>query len=236
MLITVMSERELHVPAAGAGRRRPRLPARRGDEPVRRRRHGAHLQRHLRPRVPAQRRLPDGGGGGGDRRPGRRRRRPAVGRADRRARPAHARPPRPARRLVGARRARRDGRRDVAGGAPRAAGRRHRRSASTPCSWPCPAGSACARAACARPRRSSPSCGARCSASAVRADGRRRCDGKSPGPDGGLPVLKEGPAGGRRRSTRPAARRCRAASWPGTPTSTRCRRRSASSTRRRSTS
>ena len=59
MLITVMSERELHVPRLGPDRRRPRLPPRRGDEPVRRRRHGAHLQRRLRPRVPAQRRLPD---------------------------------------------------------------------------------------------------------------------------------------------------------------------------------
>ena len=116
MLITVMSERELHVPRLGRVVADPGLPAGRGDEPVRRRRHGAHLQRRVRPRVPAQRRLPVGRRGGGDRRAGRRRRpTPAWVERDRRARPPHPRPPRPARRLVGARRARRDRRRVVAG-------------------------------------------------------------------------------------------------------------------------
>ena len=52
VLITVMSERELHVPRLGRVVADARLPAGRGDEPVRRRRHGAHLRRDLRPRVP----------------------------------------------------------------------------------------------------------------------------------------------------------------------------------------
>ena len=41
--------------AARPGRRRAGLPAGRGDEPVRRDRHGAHQQRRVRPRVPARR-------------------------------------------------------------------------------------------------------------------------------------------------------------------------------------
>ena len=74
VLITVMSERELHVPRLGRVVADPGLPAGGGDEPVRRRRHGPHLQRHLRPGVPPQRRLPVGRRGSGHRRA---RRRPA---------------------------------------------------------------------------------------------------------------------------------------------------------------
>ena len=124
----------------------------------------------------------------------------------------------------------------VAGDAARAAGRRRRRSASTPCSSPCPAGCGCARAACARPRRSSPSCGSRSSASRRPARRRRRRRREKPRPRRGLPLPEGGPAGGRGASTTPSARRCRGASWPGTPSFDEVspeRRRS--STRRRST-
>ena len=209
MLITVMSERELHVPRLGRIVADPGLPAGGGDEPVRRRRHGAHLERRVRPGLPAQRRLPDGGRGGGDRRSApcptadaawverivelvrRTRDHPdlRVGSSVRGALDATAV-------VVVARRA------------ARAAGRRRRRSASTPCSSRCRGGSACARARLRTAeeiitelwdevfgdRRPS-------------ADGDGAIDGKSPGPDGGFPVLKEGPAGRRRHRRRPSGRR-----------------------------
>ena len=116
MLITVMSERELHVPRLGRVAAADGLPAGRGDEPVRRDRHGADQQRGLRPGLPAVGRLP------GRRRRGRDRASRAaaairstddptwlakVGRG----RAPHAQPPRRAHRLVGARRDRRRRRR-----------------------------------------------------------------------------------------------------------------------------
>ena len=60
MLITVMSEGELHVPRLGPARGVAGLPSGGGDEPVRRDRYGPHLGRGLRPGVPAGRRLPVG--------------------------------------------------------------------------------------------------------------------------------------------------------------------------------
>jgi MoxR-like ATPase len=58
VLITVMSERELHVPRLGSCCCGRRLPAGGGDEPVRRHRYGSHQQRCLRPCLPAGCRLP----------------------------------------------------------------------------------------------------------------------------------------------------------------------------------
>ena len=58
VLITVMSERELHVPRLG--RVLPAaFPPRRGDEPVRRDRHGPDQRRGVRPGLPAVRVVPE---------------------------------------------------------------------------------------------------------------------------------------------------------------------------------
>ena len=107
VLITVMSERELHVPRLGRVVAAPgfRLVAAMNpfDAVGTARISGAVYDRVCRLGVGYQ----SADGGGDDRRAGRARRRRGLGRADRRARAAHPRPPRPAGRLVGARRARR---------------------------------------------------------------------------------------------------------------------------------
>ena len=123
VLITVMSERELHVPRLGRVVADPgfRLVAAMNpfDAVGTARISSAVYDRVCRLSVDYQ----SGRRGGGDRRPGRRRGRPGVGRADRRAGAAHPHPSRPARRLVGARRARRH----------RGRGARWRRCASSRC-------------------------------------------------------------------------------------------------------
>ena len=90
VLITVMSERELHVPRLERIVADPGLPARRRDESVRHGRDGAHLECGVRPGVSARRRLPVGGRGGRDRAADRAGGGPVVGRAGRRAGPPHA--------------------------------------------------------------------------------------------------------------------------------------------------
>ena len=168
MLITVMSEGELHVPRLGRVAASPGFRLVAAMNPFDAIGTARISRRGLRPRVPAGGRLPDA-------RPTRRRSsrarrgataaRSGVGRQGRRARAAHPDPSRPARRLVGARRDR-----HVRRGARRwrrCAGSRRRDpsvSASTPRWSRCPAGCGCARAPAGRPRTSSPSCGRRCSA------------------------------------------------------------------------
>ena len=165
MLITVMSEGELHVPRLGRLAGVAGLPAGGGDEPVRRDRHGPHLGRGVRPGVPARRRLPVGERrerhhppGGADRRP-----RSGVGRQGRRTRAPHPHPSRSARRIVGARRDRHVRGGVVAGRRAWHLARRPATCRSMPRSSRCRAGSGCARARPAPPTTSSASCGDRCS-------------------------------------------------------------------------
>ena len=107
MLITVMSERRAARAPARSCRRCARVPAGRGDEPVRRHRHRADLRRGVRPGVPAAGRLPAADRRASDHRP----HEPARATLDRawvgqggRARAPHPVARRPAGRLVGARR------------------------------------------------------------------------------------------------------------------------------------
>ena len=82
VLLTVMSEGEICRPAAGPGAGGARLPAGRGDEPVRRRRHRADLLGPLRPDVPDRDGLPVRERRAADRRHPQPRPRPRVARPD----------------------------------------------------------------------------------------------------------------------------------------------------------
>ena len=68
MLVGALAEGEIHVPRLGRDRRGARLPADRGHEPVRRRRHRAGQPGDRRPHVPDRDRLPGRGGRARDRR------------------------------------------------------------------------------------------------------------------------------------------------------------------------
>ena len=214
MLITVMSERELHVPRLGRDRRRSRLPPGGGDEPVRRRRHGAHLAA---PSTTAC----AGSASTTSRRTRRRRSSPRaaptaddrVAGEDRRARPAD---PRRTPTCASARRcAARSTPPPSCRRSPRCASSRspRRRSASTPIADRAVRPGAPARGLAAHePRRSSPSCGTTVFGDRGSADGDGANTGKATAPTGASPGLKEGRAGAPTPSTRPSGRRRRGAS------------------------
>ena len=221
MLITVMSERELHVPRLGRVVAEPgfRLVAAMNpfDAIGTARISSAVYDRVCRLSVDYQ----IGGRGGGDRRHVLvRRRRSDVARA-RWSRSCGSRASHPDVRIGssvrGAHRHRRGG--AVAGRRCAAAvGHAFDVGLDAVRSSPCRGGCDCARAACARPSRSSPSCGARCSAGAR----RRRCGGKSWQPRRGQLPLNAADEGRRRRRTRPIervaqARPRRGASSPRNP-------------------
>ena len=120
-----------------------------------------------------------------------------------RGRPPHARAPRGAHRLVRARRDRHRRRGPLAGQPARLPVRRLARSASTPRSSRSPVACACARAARASRRTSSPRSGSACSGATTR--GR---PGKSGSPGGGRTRPDAADAGGQgRRRRRPGRRR-----------------------------
>ena len=68
VLVGALAEGEIHVPRLGRVRAARELPADRGDEPVRRGRHGAGQPGDRRPHVPDRDQLPGRGGRAGDRR------------------------------------------------------------------------------------------------------------------------------------------------------------------------
>ena len=219
------------------------LPADRGDEPLRRDRHRPGGPGDRRPDVPGRARLPGraeaeraivAGVTGADAR---------ADRAGRAAGAGHPGAPRPAHRLVGARRDRPGpAARRPAAAARAGAGRRRRgRPPGTPCTPPCPAGSGSPRASSARRRRSStrsstPSGRGRPAAAGAVPTGRRSGGGREKRrapqaePRAGLQHSRAGtaasPAGAahdrpprdaaapRVRSTRSAPR---SASWTRTP-------------------
>ncbi len=69
VVITAMSEREVHVPRLGRIEAEPGFRAGRGHEPLRRHRHRPHLLGGVRPGVPGGHGLPGRRGGGADRGP-----------------------------------------------------------------------------------------------------------------------------------------------------------------------